>query len=68
MTTQTAAARYREKVNSRLEIVDVHLPSGEVFKFRRPNAFSSLMNAELPSMVAAEASEEWEKQGVGGGR
>ena len=65
MSEQTAASKYREYLASRpLELVDVKVPSGFVFKFRKPNALGIVMNNELPQSVASDAVEEWKKQGV----
>jgi hypothetical protein len=63
---ETAAERYRAVAKQEeAEIVDVIPPSGFVFKFRKPSAFTMLFGlGELPQFAASEAARRWTTEGV----
>lgn len=63
----TATSEYRGRTAEQPapEIVDVTVPSGFVFKFRKPSAFSMLFTmGELPVAAANAAAEAWREAGV----
>lgn len=64
----TAAERYREQLKRSqvdVEIVDVTLPSGAVFRMRKPSKFAMLFNlGGLPTSGIASAMAKWEKDGA----
>jgi hypothetical protein len=69
MTTakkQSAANAYKRHVADKaVSLVDVTVPSGFVFKFRKPSAFQVLFQAgELPQSLSSAAVERWIEDGV----
>jgi hypothetical protein len=69
MTTakkQSVANAYKQHVAGKeLSLVDVTLPSGFVFKFRKPSAFQVLFQAgELPQTLSSAAVERWIEDGI----
>lgn len=62
----SAVERYRSHIESReAEIVDVTVPSGFVFKFKKPSKFSILFQlGSLPASAVNNAVEAWQKEGI----
>lgn len=62
----SAAERYRLAKSTReVEIVDVTVPSGFVFKFEKPSKFRMLFEyGKLPQSATSTAIESWIEQGV----
>ena len=68
MTTKNAAdefQRFMQARKSEAAIVDVHAPSGFVYKFTKPSKFSLLFGmGELPQIAASKAAERWTEEGI----
>lgn len=66
MTTLTAAEKYRQSLRvDDSEIVDVTVPSGNTFQFRKPSKFAVLFGiGNLPQSAASQAAEQWQKDGL----
>lgn len=64
--TEITGSSYQSHIATKAPtIVDVHVPSGFVFKFEKPSKFSMLFAAgSLPQSAVAEAVSAWEKDGV----
>lgn len=62
----SAIERYRTHIESReAEIVDVTVPSGFVFQFKKPSKFSLLFQmGNLPASTVNDAVEAWQKDGI----
>ncbi len=63
----TAAERIRKSIESRNEkvIVDVVVPSGDVYKFEKPSKLSMLFGlGELPQYASSEAVGKWTEDGI----
>lgn len=61
--TLTAAQAYLQKRETR--IVDVTLPSGNVFKFQKPSRFTVLFQfGQLPTAAVDAAAHRWVEEGV----
>jgi hypothetical protein len=62
----TAAQAYIQSLPARKpEIVDVTLPSGNVFKFQKPSRFTVLFQfGKLPTAAADQAAHRWIDDGV----
>lgn len=47
------------------QIVDVTLPSGSVFKFKKPSKFAVLFGlGDLPQVISSMAVESWTEEGI----
>lgn len=69
MTTEkemTAGQKYLASIKDKPEvIVDVKLPSGNVFEFAKPSIFKRVFEyGNLPQVAASSAVEAWIEQGV----
>ncbi len=67
MSEMTAAERIRRSIEARKErvIVDVTVPSGDVYKFEKPSKFSMLFGmGELPQFASSDAAEKWTEDGI----
>ena len=62
----TAAERYRSQTEGReVEIVDVTVPSGFVFKFEKPSIFTmAFREGRLPQTASNGAVASWIEQGL----
>jgi hypothetical protein len=64
----TAAEEYLRDITDAktgAEIVDVTVPSGKVFQFRKPSKFAAIFGmARLPVFAAGGAIKNWTEQGV----
>lgn len=62
----TAGSQYLAHIkNKEVEIVSVTVPSGFVFKFRKPGVFGTLFGiGGLPQTATTGAVNEWVEQGV----
>lgn len=62
----SAAAKYRAQNKDReAVIVDVTVPSGFVFKFRKPGVFGTMFGVgTLPQAASSGAVDAWIKQGL----
>lgn len=65
-TEESAADKYRRLTTGQeTPVVDVNLPSGAVFKFRKPSKFAVLFAAgELPQAAASAAVQAWKDSGA----
>lgn len=67
MSEMTAAERIRKSIEARNErvIVDVTVPSGDVYQFEKPSKLSMLFGlGELPQFAASEAVGKWTEDGI----
>ena len=67
MSEMTAAERIRKSIEARNErvIVDVTVPSGDVYQFEKPSKLSMLFGlGELPQFAASEAVGKWTADGI----
>lgn len=67
MSEMTAAERIRKSIESRkqVEIVDVTVPSGDIYTFKKPSKLSMLFGlGELPQFAASEAVGKWTEDGI----
>lgn len=67
MAEMTAAERIRKSIEARNErvIVDVTVPSGDVYQFEKPSKLSMLFGlGELPQFAASEAVGKWTEEGI----
>ncbi len=63
----TAAERYRRQLEDTqiAEIVDVTVPSGFVFKFKKPSKLGMLFGiGNLPQIASSMAVDKWTKEGI----
>lgn len=63
---QKAAESYKQHIQARApEIVEVRVPSGFVFQFKKPGVFGTLFGiGTLPQTASSGAVDEWVKQGI----
>lgn len=64
---ETAAERIRKSIEARNErvIVDVTVPSGDVYQFEKPSKLSMLFGlGDLPQYAASEAVGKWTEEGI----
>ncbi len=61
----TAAERYRQRANPVFEIVEVTVPSGEIFTFKKPSTFTMLFEyGHVPQSAANNAVQSWIDAGI----
>lgn len=64
-TAQGSAAAYRKAVQSKpMELVDVTVPSGFVWKLRKPDLEGYIMTGRLPQSLVEQFLEAAERRGV----
>lgn len=59
------ASQYLQNLSEKPPVlVDVKVPSGFVFKFKKPNTIGIILSGGLPETAVNEAAEAWKEKGL----